>query len=157
MNHLSEAINLIGENASIAHFSGPKPEELVKGAEELLGLKFPPTYRAFLLHLGAGSIAGAEFYGIAKGGLMTPKVPNAIWLTMDERRSTQLPTSFVVVSDTGDGGYYVIDVSQKTPDGDSPVIEWWPALPNAEGNGKKVASDFGSFLFEQVRAALAGT
>jgi hypothetical protein len=47
------------------------------------------------------------------------------------------------------------DLDQKEREGESPVVEWWPGLPAAAGNRSKVAPDFGTFLLEQVRRAIA--
>ena len=81
-------------------------------------------------------------------------VPDAIWLTLRSRRTAQLPKSLILVSDTGDGGYYAIDRSQIAPDGESPVVEWWPGVSaDAIGQFRVVASDFGAFLLDLVRRA----
>jgi len=150
MIDLEEAFKLIQNNRGVARFSGPKPEELARGAEVALGLVFPPTYRTFLLRLGAGSLMAEEFYGITKGGLTSPSVPNAIWLTLNERRKRNLPESVIIVGDNGVGGRYVIDTSKKNADGDSPVVDWWPNnLPS-----QVVADDFGAFLLQRLYQAI---
>jgi hypothetical protein len=43
---------------------GERPEALVDPAEQTLGLRFPPSYRAFVRELGAGDAGGEEFYGV---------------------------------------------------------------------------------------------
>ena len=149
MSDLEQAFQLIGRDGN---FHGPKPEALIVHAEQVLGLTFPPTYRQFLSRFGCGSVPSYEFYGLIDDDFENSSVPDAIWLTLDERRTSQLPESLVLVSDTGDGGYYAIDVSQKAPSGDSPIVEWWPGLPtSASGNRRIVASDFGVFLLERVQ------
>lgn len=151
MSDLEQAFQLIGSIGK-AEFHGPKSEALIVHAEQTLDLTFPPTYRQFLSRFGCGGVPGRELYGLIDGDFENSSVPDAIWLTLDERQTSQLPKSLVLVSDTGNGGYYGIDVSQKTSEGDSPVVEWWPgAPPNASGNRRIVANDFGSFLLEQVR------
>lgn len=151
MNDLEQAFQLI-DSCECADFHGPKTEELIGRAEQTLGLVFPPTYRQFLCRLGCGSVPGHEFYGLIGDDFENSGVPDAIWLTLDERHTSQLPDSLVLVGSTGDGGYYAIDVLQRTANGDSSVVEWWPGFPaNASGNRRVVASDFGAFLLEQVR------
>jgi antitoxin YobK len=154
MSDLESALRLIDANAAIADFAGPKPEQLVKSAETTLGLTFPPTYRTFLNRLGAGGVGGAEFYGVIRDDFEHSGVPDAIWLTLKHRKTSNTPTSFVIVSETGDGGYYAIDASQTTATGESPVVEWWPGAPNAVANRRIVADDFGSFLLQRVQNAL---
>jgi hypothetical protein len=58
----------------------------------------------------------------------------------------------ILVSDTGYGGYYAIDVSQKTAGGDSPIVEWQPLDP--PDTRRPIAEDFGAFFWEVVQWAL---
>ncbi len=146
MNDLVQALEIITK-AEGADFEGPKPEELVRRAEEALGVCFPPTYRRFLLRLGCGDIAGREFYGVLGEDFENSSVPDGIWLTLTERRTSNLPESLVLVGATGDGGYYAIDLSQKSERNESPIIEWWPM-----GKSSIVSEDFGQFLHQRVSA-----
>lgn len=150
MSDLEQAIQLIDDKVAIADFEGPRPEELVKLAEVALTLEFPPTYREFVRRLGAGDIAGAEFYGVIKGDFENSSVPDAIWLTLDERKTCKLPEPFIIVGDTGDGNYYVIDLSDRNPAGEGPVVEWSPG----NRTSRVVAEDFGAFLLQRLRLAL---
>ena len=154
MNDAERVFELIG-NVESADFHGPKSEELIVKAERALGVTFPPTYRAFLSRYGCGSVPGYEFYGIIDDDFENSSVPDAIWLTLDERRFSRLPSSLVLISGTGDGGFYAIDLDQKEHHGESPVVQWWPGSPNASGNRSKIASHFGAFLLECVQRAMA--
>lgn len=153
MTDLEQAIQLIDGMAS-ADFHGPKAEVLVVQAEQALGLTFPPTYRQFLRSVGCGAVSSNEFFGIVDGDFENSSVPDAIWLTLRHQRMSRLPRSLILVSETGDGGYYAIDRSQVASNGESPVVEWWPGMPDASGNGRVVAEDFGSFFLQRVRSAL---
>ena len=68
-------------------FAGPRPEALVARAEAALGLRFPPSYRQFLLDLGAGDVGGFEVYGIIDDDFADARVPDAIALTLDAIRA----------------------------------------------------------------------
>jgi hypothetical protein len=130
-------------------FTGPIPEEVLEDAEHLLGLRFPPTYRRFLHELGCGDVAGAEFYGIVDDELRKGPIPNAIWLTLDERATSRLPEQMVLVGFTGDmAGYYAIDLSRADGDGEAPVVMWQAGAPPA--TCPVIAKDFGVFLQEEV-------
>jgi len=145
MSDLEQAFQLI-DRSGTGDFHGPKPESLIAHAEQTLGLVFPPTYRQFLSRFGCGGARGCELYGLIDDDFENSSVPDGIWLTLDERRTSQLPKSLILVSDTGDGGYYAIDVSQKTPEGDSPIVAWWSGAPsNASGNRRNVASGLSRF------------
>jgi len=49
--------------------------ELVVQAEEALGSRFPHSYRSFVGELGAGDIAGEEFYGVIDDNFDSSGVP----------------------------------------------------------------------------------
>lgn len=153
MKEAEQAFELI-ENQKSKRFSGIKPDSLILKAQQALGITFPPTYRAFLSRYGCGHVAGEEFYGVVDDDFENSSVPDAVWLTLDERKSGT-PNSLVIVASTGDGGYYAIDLDKKNNEEESPVVEWWPGIPNAEGNRRVVAADFGTFLLQQVRAAVS--
>jgi hypothetical protein len=149
MENLDQAFKLIQLHDDRADFDGPKSDELLSKAEQALELSFPPCYRAFLSRLGCGDIAGLEFYGVIREDFDDSGIPDAIWLTLDERTSSQLPASHIIVAETGDGGYYAIDCSDSS-NGECPVVQWWPGANKQE----MVASDFGEFLLRSIQIAL---
>ena len=79
MQNLLGALEIIKRNPAKADFVGPRPEKIVAAAEERLGLKFPQTYRHFLLSLGAGNFGSEEFYGVIHENFENASVPNGIW------------------------------------------------------------------------------
>lgn len=91
------------EDAGGCDFEGPKPEMLVAKAESALGLRFPPSYRRFLLELGCGDINGLEVYGLIDGDFEKSTVPDGVWLTLNERREFGLDPAYLIVggSETG--------------------------------------------------------
>jgi hypothetical protein len=150
MQDLEAAFGLIEANRDQADFEGPKAEGILGKAEESLGLSFPATYRAFLSRLGCGDIGGAEFYGVVKQDFENSAIPDAIWLTLRQRKIGQIPASHILIGSTGDGGYYALDCSSSTGPGECPVVEWWPVPKNRSG----IAKDFGEFFLRSVREAL---
>lgn len=120
----------------------PQPTTLVEEAERLLGLKFPPTYRQFLLEVGTGGFGPYEIYGITGSDLHAVGGPNGIWLTLDSRIKDDLPHSFVIVTDSGMGEYYCLDTSVDSGEGECPVVMWL----HRDAEIVTVGSDFGSFL-----------
>jgi hypothetical protein len=145
MEDLEQALEIIEGDEELADFAGPRDAAHVSAAEKALGLAFPPTYREFLLRLGAGSYGAAEIYGVVDDAFEGP-VPDGVWLTLDERERG-LPRNFVIVAATGDGGWYSLDVRGG---GEAPVVavELGPKALVSE----PVADDFGAFLLEQVEA-----
>ena len=133
------------------HFSGEKSENLILKAEEALGLIFPPTYRIFLKKYGCGNIRYTEIYGIVNEDFEQSCIPDGVWLTLTERAEFDIPHSIIIIADTGDGYYYVIDTSKKNADGDSPVFVW---DVDEDEPTEKINEDFGDFLLDRAQFAL---
>jgi hypothetical protein len=143
------AIELIEANPDECDFEGPRDERLVVLAEEALGLRFPPSYRMFLLRLGVGDFAGYEFYGLIDENFVDSSVPNGIWVTLRERRESGLPNHMVAVYSDGMGGLFVLDTSKADPDGECPVVVWTPGS-EAGADLEVIAADFGAFFLESA-------
>jgi hypothetical protein len=149
MADLQDALALLREHEDEGDFVGPR-EELVPAAEKALGLGLPPTYRAFVSAFGAGDIAGLEIYGIVDEDFENSSIPDAIWLTLDERE-TGMPEGLIPVAQDYDGSYAALDTSQARTDGEAPVVAWFPGQDETE----RLAEDFGEFLLQRLREALA--
>jgi hypothetical protein len=153
MKDLEEALQLIREHEDQAFFAGPRDERFIEAAERALGLSFPPTYRRFLRELGCGDIAGEEFYGLVDDDFVDSGIPDGIWLTLKVRQEdSEFPRHLIIVAATGDGGYYAIDTSRRSSEGESPVVMWFPGPPG--GHVEEVAEDFGAFMLQQIKQAL---
>jgi hypothetical protein len=135
-----ELIELMGDG----DVEGKKETALVEKAEKCLGLSFPNSYKIFLETLGYCGIKGLEFYGIFGDDFENSGVPDAIWLTLKNRK-TGLPHSFVIVSSLGNGTYYALDTSQLNADGECPVVTY-----EINGRIEKIADDFGEFLLSEL-------
>ena len=139
---------IIAANGDTGRFAGSKPEELVKKAEDMLGVRFPPTYRQFLLDYGAGNFGSAdEFYGVIDEDFENSSVPDGVWFTLTERRDAGLPGDLIVVGDTGMGELYCLNLAAK----EGPVVVIDPGFDMAVR--EEVAPDFGTFLLQRVQQA----
>ncbi len=148
LQDLEKAFKLIEENGG-GDFEGEKSVALINKAEKALELSFPPTYKKFLSTLGCGDIAGLEFYGLIREEFENSSVPNAIWLTLDERKSG-LPKNLVIIGSTGDGLYYALDTDHVNANNEEcPVVSYGP-----EGNTELIADDFGCFLLTKLQSVL---
>ena len=122
---LQRAFEIIEESGG-GDFEGAKPETLASLAEDALGLRFPPTYRGFLLRSGCGDITGCEFYGLIDDEFEDSSVPNGVWLTLRERQDSGLPKTLVIVYSDGMGTYFAIDTAQSTSGDENPIVSWQP-------------------------------
>jgi hypothetical protein len=132
-------------------FVGPRPESLVARAEAALGLRFPPSYRQFLLELGAGDIAGFEVYGVVDEEFGIARVPDAIALTLDARRSG-LDPRYILIGTLGDGSHDCLDTVHLGPGGEAPVVQ----LSSEFEDPVTLADSFGEYLLVEVQDALSG-
>ncbi len=146
---------IIADHDEASRFRGEQPDELVERAEAALGIKLPPSYRAFVRQLGAGHIAGEEFYGVTSDDFVDSSVPNGIWLTLTERQDSGLPDPFVIVYEDDEGDYYALDSSRDAGGGEYPVVRWTPGGSEPGDDLEIVASDFGSFFRETVQDGLS--
>lgn len=135
-----EAIEAI-EKSGGGYFAGPMPEALVRKAEAILSVSFPPGYRFFLLKLGCGDINGSEFFGLVGEPVDRGPVPNVVWYTKELRQSA-LGSTFLPVFEPGDGCIYVID----TNDPEEHLLVFTPFSDDIEPLGLS----FGEFLREAV-------
>jgi len=141
------AIELVNESG-VGDFEGEKCSVLVEKAEAALGLRFPDTYRTFLTELGCGDIEGLEFYGVIGDDFENSNVPDAVWLTLSERKSG-LPKNLVIVSTSGDGAYYALDTEQVSSEGENPVVRYMPS-----GKAENIAEDYGEFMLSELKTVL---
>jgi len=137
--------------AGAGDFEGPKPESLVARAEAALGVTFPPSYRAFLRELGCGSVAGFEVYGVVDEDFVHSAVPDAVWITLEERRNNGLDPRFIIIGALGDGSYDCLDTAHLDREGEAPVVQ-----VSAEGDDPvRLADSFGEYFLAEVTDAIS--
>jgi antitoxin YobK len=136
---LLAAFDLIAKDGS-GDFIGHIDESVIDKAEAALKLTFPPTYRKFLRDFGCGGIRGREIYGIVNDDFVASGIPDAIWLTLKNRKAG-LPMELVIIAEVGNGDYYALDGRKRSITGEYPVIVY-----SILGSIEQVSSDFGEFL-----------
>ncbi len=99
----------------------PADEELIKKAEQFLGVRFPMDYREFLRRWGSLAIGPLEFYGIAGEDFKDSAIPNGIWYTNRKRKQVNLPWELVVLYDNNGDELYCLDTSNRD---DSRIVVW---------------------------------
>ena len=115
---------------------GPVSESRVQDAENILQVKFPPSYRKFLLHFGAvHEVAGLP--GPLPPGEVRPwsdEVSHSSWNNVVEiSRSMQTAPygnecnrQFLYLMSDGGDAWYCLDSSQMDQDGEYPVVMFGP-------------------------------
>lgn len=147
VNDVKDTIALIEQDSENVDFDGHKDLSLIIAAETALNIKFPDSYCYFLENLGCGDIYGQEFFGITKADFINSGIPNAIWLTLKERKESDLPEYLVIVYFGGDGDYYAIDCRDPH---NAPIVYWEPGVSKKSDKLHKIADDFGIFFKETI-------
>ncbi|MFL9844156.1 SMI1/KNR4 family protein [Flavobacterium rhizosphaerae] len=143
---IDKAFEIIENNIEEAFFTGKINRETINTASSLLGVTFPDSYSRFLEKYGCGDIYGVEIYGIVSDDNVEGRgIPSVVWLTK-ELRKDGVEYKFIPVSDTGDGGYYVLDTS-KISDGECPVVI---VEPGSTGWYEDAYENFGAFLLDSL-------
>ena len=146
MIKFDEVKAVMQENEELFDFTGGVSDDRIASAEEYLGVSFPESYKCFLKNYGTAEMDSLEVYGILENrDFENSEVPDAVWMTMQERQSIDLPKELVIVYDTGTEFYFCLDTSEMK-DGECPVVSIW----NCSGGTKEVVYDsFPEFLMEE--------
>ena len=140
----------------ISTFVGLKPVTLVYLAQDCLAVKFPETYRRFLLDYGAGGIGSFEIFGVIQENFGDHDYfhIDVVWLTLKDRREWNLPIFLVPVFNLGDGELFCLDLRNKEGD-EAKVVGFTPDFNKAEQNLDVVAEDFGKLFLDQIQFTLS--
>lgn len=149
MAEYQKAKEMILKYPGKSRFVGSRSVVLLDQAELVLGIRFPPSYRAFLLDFGAGNFGAFEIYGVIDGDFANSSVPDAIWFTLTERRESDFPANLLVIGDAGTGELYCLRVSASANEGE--VVLTNPGAVVNESIGQPISQDFGCFLLENVQ------
>ena len=133
--------------------AGPRPEALVERAERVVGFHFPPSLRRFVLECGAGNIGSVEICGVTTEDFEEDKVPNGVWLTMDERQRG-LPTDLFVIGEDALGGLIAVEAAGEGREGRVVLVEPGPSRSNAMR--RFLASSFGGCVFRPMPTTHSG-
>jgi hypothetical protein len=159
MQDYEEAKELVTEALKkpgiISTFVGPKPLTLINLAQSYLSVKFPETYRRFLLEYGAGGIGSFEIFGVVKEGFENHDYLHidVVWLTLKERKEWKLPKFLIPIYDLGDGELFCLDLRNNEGD-EAKVVGFTPGYSTAEQSLDVVAEDFGKLFLDQIQLTL---
>lgn len=163
LEDFQKGLNLMRANFSEddIYFVGPLSIQTINSAEKRLGVKFPESYKAFLLILGCGNFSYREFNGLIRDEIFSNEnlgaegSLNIVWHQVKNRVKYGLPENIVLIYSIGDGSYYALDLSQMNAESECPVVFWpldgYEATPKLE----VVAKDFGEFFLKMVLDEIA--
>ena len=153
MQDYEKAKELLTKSSGISTFVGPRPKKLIDLVQERLSVKFPGTYRRFLLEYGAGGVGSFEIYGVINEDFENSGIPDMVWLTLRERKEWSLPEFFIPVYDLGNGESFYLDL--RTFEGDeAKVVGFTPGDSSAIQSLDVVAEDFGKLFLDLIQLEL---
>ncbi|TXD83453.1 SMI1/KNR4 family protein [Subsaximicrobium wynnwilliamsii] len=141
-------LKIIENNIEESDFVGKIKVDIVKKTENILGLKFPKSYRMFIENYGCGDIFGIEIFGIISDPITDVQtIPNVLWIT-NEFKNKGLPKGYIIISETGDdGSYYTINTNIKNDCDENPIYLW----NSFNLKESKVYDSFGDFLYDFLK------
>lgn len=149
-NNYKKAVDIINKNQDKNHFIGKRSEELVKKAENELGIKFSEIYKEFLLTYGAGNYGSEEILGIIDDDFGESSVPDGIWYTLIERQEVGLPLNLVIIYEDDCGELLCLDFNSLNDEKEPAIVPYIPGEDNKNQKYEKIADDFGDFLLQLV-------
>jgi hypothetical protein len=155
MEKLTTAIRMISEHPELSEFVGPRPAAWIAAAERCLNVRFPPTYRTFLLELGAGAFGSVEFFGVVDDNWEDSGLPDVVWLAMRAQREGWLPQGIVPIYDDGMGNWLVLNLREPWSSGEPNVVAWEMGRSQPDANLEIIAPNFGAFLLDEVNDVLS--
>lgn len=149
-----KAKKIILKNKDLADFEGKKSAKLITKAEAAVGLKFSGSYLDYLQTFGAGNFGSEEVYGIIDEDFEDSSVPDAIWYTLNLRKSINLPANFLAIYDTGSEEIFCLDFQSTDAAGEPKVVALDLGYALDDQTIEVIADDFGDFLLELVEEEL---
>ena len=156
LKNYQQAVQIINTDKDRSDFVGPRTDKLILRAEEVTGFKFTGMYRDFLKNYGAGSFGSEEIYGIIDDNFENSSIPNAIWVTITERRKINLPANLLIIYNTTAGEYYCLDFGKLNNDKEPKVVSFYPGFDLELQKYEIIADDFGDFLLDTINIELSG-
>ncbi len=150
MQDVTTALNSVDLYQGRKRFVGPRDAGLIRAAEDALGVQFPPTYRAFLERLGAGSIRGPEVYGVIDADFQESTIPG--WHLAHAAGTPRQRTAKVTGHRPQHWRWRLRgDRYLQTADSENPMVPWHPGVSTRDEELEEVSNDFGQFFLELVR------
>lgn len=150
MNSIQEALKKLRELGS--RRKQPLPaisESLVTDIEKSLGLRFPPSYRKFLM--------SAREHGLHFEEFLWPGTDRDLVGTNQEEHAAELPAFLISFLSDGYGTQVCFDIRSSGSDGEFPIVEWERHMLRSEFQSQDlepVAISFPEWLIETLEHEL---
>ena len=151
MNFIENA-KVLTKHGKDEPFAGPPatPKQ-IEDFESALHIKFPASYKKFLLNFGVLDFEGFEFYGITPEGVHAKAIPCVLFATKDGIEKGQIDNKMIMVQESGYGPVYCIDFEIVNHKGEPAVVE----VPISYKENKVVADSFADFFISKLKEAIS--
>src|SRR5690349_18733585 len=105
MATIPELLAQVKANGHEVLSDGPQPEAALLALESKLGVRLPPSYRAFLSQYGAVAVYDSTISGIVGGEPFVESGGSVYFDTMRFRRDWGLPSHMLVIQPDEDAPY----------------------------------------------------
>jgi hypothetical protein len=148
MAGLEDVAGLLGQ----CTVPGPASHAMIASAEERLGVRFPQSYRAFLVAYGAALCQGFEIAGLFHHADRSrpPLWSDVVAKNLRLQHRSHLPDGYVAISGDGVEVTYYLDTAKRREDGECVVVALGPGVDSVD-----VAADFTEFLRRCFEHSLA--
>ena len=121
MATIRELLARVAANGHEVWSDGPQPEAAIAALESTLGIRLPPSYRAFLAQYGGMAIHSSTISGIIGGQPLDEKGGSMYGDTLTFRREHGLPDHFLIIEPDEDAPY-CFDTRNRSATGEFAVI-----------------------------------
>ena len=141
MATIPELLAQVEANGHKVFSDGPQPEAGILALESKLGVRLPPSYRAFLSHYGAMAIYDSTISGVFGGEPFDEGGGSLYCDTMRFRSDRGLP-SYLLVIQADEDAPHCLDTRRPSATGEFPVVCYELRSKHAA----PIASDFDDWL-----------
>ena len=141
MATIPELLAQVEANGHEIWSDGPQPEAAIVALESKLGVRLPPSYRAFLAQYGGMAIYDSTTSGILGGEPLDESAGSLYGDTLRFRNEWNLPSHLLVIQPDEDAPY-CLDTRSPSATGELPVVCY--ELHSTHEN--RIASDFDDWI-----------
>lgn len=152
MKDYVQAKEILKQSHGLLTFRGSISETTIEDAEKKLSVKFPESYRQFLLDYGAGGVGSFEIYGIPDERLNSIDNLSVISFTLKGRKEWGMPVFLLPIYELGEGELFCVDFrTQEKNRHEAKIVGFTPGYSSNNENLEIVASDFGELFLKLVQ------
>lgn len=138
---LKELIN-DNDRVEFGEFGQGTSQEWVERAENRLGVKFPISYKWWLMNFGGGEVFGDEIFSVYELDFDSVVGGDVVYMNELNRKNGFLKSDQISICENDEGGIFYFDLSKLDEQGEAPVFY--------DLTGEVYAANFVEFLIKRI-------